>query len=1021
VAGVWLALLSLNGLSRSAFGQAAISVDRSLEEGGFEVAMPYRSLYMQDYSADRGFIPLKSRERLGASLLIATLLCVAPAAAKTSVGATLEGTVSDQSGAMIAGGQVKLFDTATGLSRTLATDSTGHFRTGELPVGTYEVRITKPGFAPYVHTGVALSVGQTARLSIQLAPAALVEKVTVTEQPSIINPSETTVATTVDKERIEELPVKTRNALDFVLLAPGVAASSQASATAAQMPLAGSGFSFGGLRAGSNNFSIDGLDNNDEFNGSSRSELSPEIVREFQVVNNGLSAEYGGASGGSINVVSRTGANTPHGDAFIFLQSGSLNAREPISAVSERPSLTRYRIGASRGGALIKDRTFYYVAAEQEHIRTEGSSNIDPLLADQVNEFLDTGAFPRLTTRQITRGFFPVALSETEASAKFDHQFTQGNSLMFRYAFTNNKDAGQGFNTSGLTDVSARGNDFIEDNGLVGSLTSLLGSNAVNDLRFQLARRSVTLRTNDEVGPGVEVVGLLNFGRPFAGNSRYREDHSELTDTFERTRGSHLYKLGGTVNHVEISSFTPDGFGGIYIFPSLEDFFGGAPATFLQAFGSPNTAFAVTNYGAFLQDHFSLTSRTTLNLGLRYDFEHLPAGFNQDTNNFSPRVGLAYSPSNRWVVRAGYGVFFDRYVLANLNRAIENNGLQSFQQVTDGHMATTVFADSQGGSLAQPLSSIEPSIFKPDPHLATSYSQQANVGIQFLLAKNLTASADYLFVRGLKLARTRNANLLPPIVLTPQNSASLGIPDPTPQQIGRDVFGPARVDPAFDAVNLIENSASSTYNGLSFSVNRRIKDFTVSASYTLSKTIDDASDFTEQPQNPFDLRSERAFSLNDQTQRFVLSGLFDLPFESDERPGSRSGKTSARFLDRLLGNIELAPIITVSTGRPVNPLTGLDSNRGLAFPFSSRPLGFGRDTLRTPPMAMVDLRLLKAIYFSPQKHLDLVVESFNLLNHTNVSLVNSFFGPGAGPILGFAQAIDVFPARQVEFSIDFEY
>ena len=953
--------------------------------------------------------------------MIVALSCVAPAAAQTSVGATLEGTVSDQSGAMIAGAQVRLFDAATGLSRTLATDGKGHFRASELPVGTYEVRVNKRGFAPYVNTGVTLRIAQTARFSIQLSPAALVEKVTVTEQPPIINPSETTVATAVDKERIEELPVKTRNALDFVLLAPGVAASNKQSATAAQIPFGGSGFSFGGLRTRSNNLSIDGLDNNDEFSGDSRSELSPEIVQEFRVVNNGLSAEYGGASGGSINVVTRTGANTPHGDAFVFLQSGDLNAREPISDVSERPLLMRYRIGVSRGGALVKDRTFYYAAFEQEHTRTESSSDIDPLLADQINGFLATGAFPHMTTRQITPGFFPVALSETEASAKLNHQLTQRNSLMFRYAFTNNKDAGEGFNTSGLTDVSARGSNFTEDNGLVGSLTSLFGFNAVNDLRFQLARRSVTLRTNDQIGPGVDIDGLLSFGRPYAGNSRHREDHSELTDTFARTSGSQLFKMGGTVNHVHIDLFDSDGFGAICIFPSLADFFAGAPDTYLQAFGNPNTALAVTNYGAFFQGHWSLTKQTTVDLGLRYDFEHLPPGFNQDSNNFSPRMGFAFSPSNRWVLRAGYGIFFDRYVLANLNRAIENNGLQGFEQVAEGSMAASIFAQSQGGSLAQPLSGIQPSIFKPDPHLAASYSQQANLGIQLLLSKNLTASANYLFVRGVKLARTENTNLLPPIVLTPQNSASLGIPDPTPQQIGREVFGPRRLDPAYDAVNLIEDSASSTYHGLSFSVNRQIEGFTLSASYTLSKTIDDASDFSEQPQNPFDLRSERALSLNSQAQRFVLSGLFDLPFGNDEETGSQSQKKRSGFLDRMLRSVELAPIITAGSGLPVNPLTGLDSSRSHAFPLSSRPLGLGRDTLRTPPLAMVDLRILKAIYFSPQKHLDLVVESFNLLNHTNVSLINPFFGPGSGPIESFAQPMDAFPARQVEFSIDLEY
>ena len=942
----------------------------------------------------------------------------------SKTGATLEGTVSDSSGAFIQGASVHIRDTATGWVRVLTTDDQGLFRASELPVGTYELTVNHPGLAPYFHLGVRLTIGQTARLDIRLQPATQVEKITVSDQPTPINPSETTVTTTVGRERIEELPVRTRSALDFVLLAPGVAASNPQSPTGIQMTLAGSGFTFGGLRPRSNNLSIDGLDNNDEFSGGSRTELSPEIVREFQVINNGLSAEYGGASGGSIDVVTRTGENTAHGDAFIFLQNGALNARDPVIEESESPSLTRYRAGASRGGRLNKDRTFYFVALEQEHIRSEGDSDIDPGTVARINPFLTSDAFSRLATRRITPGFFPIARSETEASAKLNHQLMERNSLMLRYAFTNNKEASEGFNTSGLTDASARGSSFTEDNGLAGSLTSLVGSRAVNDLRFQFARRRVTLRTNDQAGPGVEIDGLLSFGRPYAGNSRHREDHYQLADTFTRTKGSQVYKVGGTASHVHINSFGPDGFGGVYLFPSLADFFAGAPDTFYQAFGNPSTAFGVTSYGAFLQDHWSLTKQMTLDLGLRYDFERLPSGFNQGTHNFSPRVGLAYSPSDRWVLRAGYGIFFDRYVLANLNRAIEKDGLHGFELITDGGEAAGIFRESQGGPLAQPLPDIRPSIFEVDPHLATPYSQQANFGIQLLLSRNLIATANYLFVRGLKLSRTLNSNLLPPTLLTLQNSASLGVPEPTPQQVGREVFGLGRIDPLFDSIYWIEDSASSTYHGLSVSLNRRVEDFTLAASYTVSKTIDDASDFSEQPQNPFDLRSERARSVNDQAQRFVLSGLFDLPFGGEEKIGlssSRSRRTNSRLLDRILGHVELAPIVSIASGRPIDPLTGLDSNRGDAFPLSSRPLGFGRDTLGTPAVATVDLRIVKGFYFSPQKHLDLVAESFNLLNHTNVSLIDPFFGPGLSPVSGFRRPIDAFTARQIQFSIDLEY
>ncbi len=138
------------------------------------------------------------------------------------------------------------------------------------------------------------------------------------------------MVSSIDQERIEELPVRSRNYLDFVLLSPGVSNGPALSSGSGSSPLGGSGFSFGGLRSRSNNVSIDGLDNNDEFTGASRIEVSPEIVQEFQVVNSGLSAESGGASGGSINVITRSGTNTIHGDAFIFAQDSALNAQEPL-------------------------------------------------------------------------------------------------------------------------------------------------------------------------------------------------------------------------------------------------------------------------------------------------------------------------------------------------------------------------------------------------------------------------------------------------------------------------------------------------------------------------------------------------------------------------------------------------------------------------------------------------------------------------------------------------------------------
>jgi hypothetical protein len=215
------------------------------------------------------------------------------------------------------------------------------------------------------------------------------------------------------------------------------------------------------------------------------------------------------------------------------------------------------------------------------------------------------------------------------------------------------------------------------------------------------------------------------------------------------------------------------------------------------------------------------------------------------------------------------------------------------------------------------------------------------------------------------------------------------------------VFGPGRQNPAFHDIYQIADSASSTYNGVSFTLNRRLSnDVEFSGSYTLSKVIDDASDFDEQPQNPFDLAAERALSRQNQQQRLVFNALWNLPIP---------------------GQIELAPLITVGSGRPIDPLAGLDSNRSDAFPLSARPLGLARNSLQTPAMAIVDLGVVKTINLGEHRHLDLITQIFNLFNHTSAAAINPFFGPGAVPLPGYGHSVQDFSPRIIQFAANLEY
>ncbi len=963
------------------------------------------------------------------ALLVTSLLVFASLATQAQDSATtgtLTGTVRDVTGAGIPGATIALRNLTTNQTRNVTSEADGSYRAPALAVGDYEVKAQASGFAPYFNPKVTVALGRSTAIDISLTAGDVNAQVTVTDRPPALDATQTAVTTSIDPERIEELPVNSRNYLEFTLLAPGVAPSNQqntgGSNPTSGSPLADSGFTFGGLRPRSNSISIDGLDNTDETTGAARVALSPEIVREFQIVNNGLSAEFGGAAGGAINVVTRVGQNRFHGDAFTFFQNERFNAREPYSdpPPASRLRFRRVQPGVALGGPLKRDKLFFYVAAEQEYLSAEDESEIDRTARTRINSLLASGFAPRLSVRSLTTGRFRIGTDETEAAEKLTYVASQRHTLNFRFAFTNLRERGDAFNTDLLSDRSARGTAYTKDYQFTGSAISVLTPKLINDVRFQASTRRAVTRAGDAVGPEVHIVGLARFGRPFDADSTRRETREQLVDNISLSHSHSEWKGGVTVNHVSLNSELRDGFGALYILRTLDDFAAGRPAIWRQSFGSPGTQFGVTSFGGFLQDQWRVTPQLTLNLGGRYDVEALPSAFRTDSNNFSPRVGLAWSPSKEWVVRAGFGLFYDRLPLAFLNRAIQKNGVQAFEQVANDTDATSIFAATGGGRALATVAGIAPSIFRADPQFVTPYSAQANVGVEHLLSKNLTVRADYLFTRGTHLLRMRNINLLPPVTLSTANAAALSFFNPTPQQLSRPVFGPERIDPRFDAIYQLEGSATSTYNGLTLALNKRLSnEFELLASYTLSKTSDDASDFDEQPQNPFDLGSERGLSRQDVRHRFVLSSLFDLPFGEEEEKGAVNQKDV--LLGKILGHIEIAPIVTFSSGRPVNALTGSDEERSRAFPITSRPLGFARNAIRTPRFINFDLRALKYFPMGERRRLDLVVEAFNLFNHPNVLSVNSFSGSGVTPFPTFGMPTSFAAPRQVRFSIDFEF
>src|SRR5947209_18938750 len=417
-------------------------------------------------------------------MLVCAIAALTVYGQNSATGGALNGSVRDAAGQAVPGAAIILRDLATNQTRRTTGEADGSFRINLLPVGTYELRAESSGFAPYLNPQVTVAVGRTTTLDIALRPADVQAEVTVADRPPALDTTATASTTSIDPERIEELPVNSRNYLEFTLLAPGVAPSNRQAATSGSAgtssgaPLADSGFTFGGLRPRSNSISIDGLDNTDETTGAGRVALSPDMVGGFQIVNNGLSAEFGGAAGGAINVVTRTGSNEWHGDLFTFFQNERFNAREPYSdpPPARRLRFRRYQPGGALGGPLKRDRLFFYVALEQEHLTGEDESEIDRTARTRINSLLASGFAPRLSVRSLAARPFPIGADETEAAAKLAYLVGSLHTLNFRFAFTNARYRSDAFNRDILRDPTARGSSYTKDYQFTGSAISVLSA-----------------------------------------------------------------------------------------------------------------------------------------------------------------------------------------------------------------------------------------------------------------------------------------------------------------------------------------------------------------------------------------------------------------------------------------------------------------------------------------------------------------------------------------------------------------
>lgn len=688
--------------------------------------------------------------------LVLILSFAATAAAQSAGTGSLAGRVTDERGGSIAGAKVTVRNMDTNATRELITDDAGDYRAVLLQPGAYEVAVQMQGFATLKSGGIRVEVGSTVTLDLALKVAAVSQEVMVTGATPILEPEKMESSQVVDQNLVENLPINGRRWTDFVLLTPGVSTDG------------GFGLvSYRGISSLYNNNTVDGADNNQAFFSEARGRTriayaySMQTIKEFQVTDSNYSAEFGRSAGGIVNAVTKSGTNAFHGGAFWYLRHFkgiALDSFSKASAIQQslatgnppnfvKPEKIRHQFGGDFGGPLLKDKLFFYFAYDGQRRSFPGT------VTGSQGYFNTLTADPRDCPAGASAAQCAAALSFLQSSAggfertgnqdiyfgKVDYQLTRNNRLSGSLNWQN-WDSPNGFLTGVSTSstVTNNGHDTVRSRFVVADLTSTMGSNMVNDFRFQYGQDFEADIANGP-GPAVSLTSGLTYG---LNNSLPRtffpdERRYQFTDTFSIIKSKHALKTGADINlvHEKLANLFQGN--GTYSFGTSVGNGIGTPCTLSPALTGPAFAFCnwvldvyqipttgptgnnttgrhytsfaqvndpitgiglddfwQNNVGVFVQDTWKIRPKLTLNYGLRYDIQLIPqpprpnittplataltTRIPIDKNNFGPRVSIAWEALPKTVVRAGYGLYYGQTSNSVFYTVRSENGV--FQQ-----------------------------------------------------------------------------------------------------------------------------------------------------------------------------------------------------------------------------------------------------------------------------------------------------------------------------------------------------
>ncbi len=861
---------------------------------------------------------------------------------------SIQGTVTDATGAPVPNANVSIKSDATGEEHSTVTDGSGNYLVPSLPVGNYRIQVKSSGMQTMVANGVALSVGSTLDQDFTLKVASTTETIEVQAAAGVVETSSVSVGAVVNQRTVQEIPLNGRHFVDLALLIPGtVTPPANGFLTA---PLRGQGsFSFNsaGAREDSVNFMINGINLSDPNQNQITFQPTINTIDEFKVDNSTFSAEYGRNSGSIVNIATRAGTNVWHGEAYEFLRNNDLDARNfanPTQVTSggvlvpnPQSQFIRNQFGGDGGGAIKKDKLFVYLSYEGLRQRQAVPLAANVLTAAQRAQAATTSdpiiqkLLPLIplansgTASFVGSSTAPVNIEQ--GTVNLSYLLSTNNRLNFYYAIQrderNEPPSTDGNSFPGLGDMRNGHRQLLTMNEVWTISPTLVnefraGANRIHivfapDNTASAADYGINSGVTAAIGlPQMTVTGAFTFGG-IGGFPQGRGDNVITTsDTLTWIHGRHTVKFGGEYRRQNSDNFsyTPGTFG----FASITTFLADQANSFTANTSNRSNRTYGNSIGAFVTDAWKLRPTFTVTLGLRYDWygtpteaqnrfvvydpatntlQHVGQGsgpglaYQQSAKNFQPRVGFAWDPfrEGKTVIRSSYAIMTDQPTLG-LVTGLAANPPYAFP-IAYSPTAATPFV-TLGNAYNFASGAVSPVSVAHSYHDA--YVSEWNFNIQQQFHNDYGFMVGYFGSKGSDLNIRRNydqfINGARPIPFLSANSP---------------------IDPGLPlgTIQVYESDGNSSYNGLWVTGQKRFsKGLQFNMSYTYSKSIDDNSQNNQGLviQDSYNIRGDRGLSDFDARNRFVLNGIYNFPFKGN----------------RLKEGWRVAGVGTVQSGNPLN-------------------------------------------------------------------------------------------------------